>query len=238
MSQDSDGIVSLRYILANIKARLMWDDRNDQFLLQYIIDAVSELNMFHLDISGTKTVIIDVNEINTIDLPSDYIDYEVIGYIVNGKITSLSKNPNIPIPISGDCGADTNPFPDLVQDLPSVPTFGVGGGYNVAEYTIDKRGHRIIIQGTVPGNQILLKYTSSGISLTEETYIPKQYVPAIRAYVLWVIAENDPKEPMNNKIRKGQLFADEVIRVGATEMPTMDEISDALRMGYRQTPKR
>ena len=43
---------------------------------------------------------------------------------------------------------------------------------------------------------------------------------------------------MNDKMRKGDLYAQEVRRVSMSEMPTLDEIMDAVRRGYRQTIKR
>jgi hypothetical protein len=240
MSNDSidlSGWMNIRQILANVKARLRIDDRQDRYLLQYIIDCISELNMFHLDVSGPVSTIIDISDINTVDLPSDYIDYLKIGYIVNGKIVTLTHNPSIPIPISGECGEDTNPFPDLSLSIPLVPTYGAGGGYNVAEYRIDKKDRRIILQGSVPGSQLAIEYISTGVSLNEETTIPRKYLPAIRAYVVWTLIENDPKVPMNDKIRKGDLYAQEVSRASMSELPTLDECMDAIYMGRRQTPK-
>jgi hypothetical protein len=237
-STDLSGVITLRQILASVKATLKTDDRDDQYLSQYIIEGLTELNIFHLDIFGSKPAILDISDINTVDLPSDYIDYLVIGYVVNGRLVSLTHNPNIPIPISGDCGEDTNPFPELTTEFPSSPTFGASGGYNIATYTIDKRNRRIIIQGSVPGGQIHLKYITSGISMSEETFVPRQYLPVIKAFVIWTVVENDPKEPMNNKMRKANIYGDQVRRASSLEMPSADEILELIRKGYRQSPKR
>ena len=235
---DTSGWVSLKYIVANIKSRLMTDDKFDEYLLQYCIDGITEMNMFHLDISGPKTTVLTISDINTVALPQDYIDYLQIGIIVNGQIRTLSLNPQIPIPITMDCGEDTNGFSDLIRAYPASPQFGAGGGYNVSEYKIDKRGRRIVLQGAVPGGQVIMEYISSGISLSEENYFPRKYLPVIRAYVMWVLADNDPKVQIQEKMRKGKILQEEVMRVSMSEMPTISEMVDVIRSGYRQTPKR
>lgn len=237
-SVDTSGTVSLKYIVANTRARMRKDAKDDQYILQYAIDCISELNMFHLDISGPRTALIAVSDICTIDVPEDYIDYLKVGKIVNGRIRTFSINPNLSIPITGDCGEDTNAWSDITLSFPAVNTFGVGGGYNEVEYRYDPRSRRFILSGAVPGSYVALEYISTGISISEETYIPKKYVPAIRAYIIWQFVENDDKAPMNDKMRKGQLYADEVTRASASEGLTIEELMDAITSGYRQTVKR
>lgn len=236
-SEDTAGWVSLKYILASTRAALRIDDKHDEFLLQYIIDGVTELNTFHLDISGTKNTTLTISDINTVQLPRDYIDYAKIGIIVNGRIHTLTVNPNLAVPHTGDCGEDTNAYQDNTQELPATPQFGISGGYNVAEYKIDKRNRRIIVSGNPPGGTLYLEYISSGISMSEETNIPRAYVPVIRAYAIWRFVDNDPSVPGNEKERKGRLYGQEVRRAAMYELPTLDEMVDALKQGRRQTPK-
>lgn len=235
-SIDTAGTVSLKYIVANTRARMRKDAKDDMYIMQYAIDCITELNMFHLDVSGPKTALLPVSDIGTIDVPEDYIDYYRLGGIVNGRIQTFTLNPKLAIPTETECGEDVNPWKDITLDFPARNTFGAGGGYNTSEYRYDQRNRRFIIGGATPGTYVVLEYVSSGVSVSEETFIPRLYVPAIRAYIIWQFVENDEKAPMNDKMRKGQLYADEVMRAG--ESLNIDEIMDAVYSGYRRTIKR
>jgi hypothetical protein len=238
-SIDTAGVVSLKYVLASLKSALSIDDREDERLLQFIVDGVSEINMFHLDISGTKKGMFDITQINTVDLPSDFIDYIVIGRVINGRIVSLSRNEALAIPIDIDCGLDANPYKDAIVDFPKFYHYGLGGGYNIAEYRIDKRDRRIIISGVVPGSQIYMEYISTGVSLNEETVIPRYAVPVLRAYADWKRTEYDDKKPLYDKQRKAMMYQFELERADSlVNSMTVDEILDQVYKGYRQTPKR
>jgi hypothetical protein len=234
---DTNAIVTIDYILASVKAYLQVDDKQDELLMQMILDCITDLNIFHADLSGHKTVTMDISDINTVDLPEDFVDYIKIGRIINNKIYTLSLNDNLATPHSEDCGEDTNPYIQSVYDLPYEQQYGTGGGYNCAEYKIDKRNRRIIIGGGVPGSQIIMEYISSGVC--SETVVPRYAVPVIRAYVYWMRVENDPRVPFNEKERKQNLYVTEMRRLKEFETRlTVDEIMDAIYRGYRQTIKR
>lgn len=236
-TQDSNALVSLEYILASVKAYLQTDDRQDEFLMQLIMDCVCDLNTFHADLSGNLTVTLDVSSINTVDLPTDFVDYIVIGYTVGNKIVSLSYNPRLAIPQTEDCGELTTPYPlSSNQEMPLERHYGAGG-ITTMEYKIDKRNRRIILSGTIPNSQVILEYISSGIS--NQTVVPRYAVPAIRSYVYWMRCFNDPRVAMNDKNDKRELWVSEVRRLREFETRmTVDEICDALMKGVRPTIKR
>jgi len=230
---DSPGVVNLRYCLASLKNKLNVDSADDERYLQLIIDGVSELNMFHLDISGVQTVVYDINTTtNIVELPKDFIDYTRIGFVVNGQIQNFTVNPNISIPITQECGLDTNPFPGTSLPIPTYQHFGKGGGYSPLNYRVDKRKRRIIIVGAATNDQMVMEYFSTGISMTSETLIPRQYVPAVVAYAIWQSIEYDPRVPMNDKQRKAQIYKQEVQRASMSEMPSLDEMMMAIYQGY------
>lgn len=236
---DTNGVVSLKYVLASLKSSLSIDDREDERLLQFIVDGISEINMFHLDISGTQKGLFDISAINTVDFPSDFIDYVFIGRVVNGRMVSLSRNDSLVIPTDIDCGLDANPYKDTIVDFPKFYHYGLGGGYNIAEYRIDKRDRRIIISGVIPGSQIYMEYISTGVSIGGDTVIPRYAVPVLRAYADWKRTEYDDKQPLYAKQRKAAIYQYELERVDSlVNSMTVDEILDQVYKGYRQTVKR
>lgn len=234
---DTNALVSLEYILASVKAYLQTDDRQDEFLMQMIADIITDLNIFHADLSGNKTVTLDVSSINTVDLPIDFQDFVVIGFTVGNKIVSLSYNPRIAIPQTEDCGELTTPYPlSGSQEIPLERHYGAAG-ITTMEYKIDKRNRRIILSGTIPNSQVILEYISSGIS--DQTVVPRYAVPTIRAYCFWMRCFNDPRVAMNDKNDKRELFVSEMRRLKEFETRmTIDEICDAIYKGVRPTIKR
>lgn len=236
-AQDTPALVSLNYILASIKMYLQIDDKQDEFLMQLIIDCVTDLSIFHADLSGNKTVTLDVSAINTIDLPLDYVDFVTIGFAVGNKIVSMTYNPRLAIPQTQDCGEDTTPYPTSgTVDIPITRHYGIAG-VTTKQYKIDKKNRRIILSGTIPNSQVVLEYVSSGVS--NNTVVPRYAVPAIRAYVYWMRIFNDPRVAMNDKNDKRELWVSEVRRLREFETRmTVDEICDALMLGVRPTIKR
>jgi hypothetical protein len=236
-AQDTPALVSLNYILASVKAYLQVDDKQDEFLMQLIIDCVTDLNIFHADISGQKTVTLNVSAINTVDLPVDFQDYICIGYSVGNQIVSLSYNPRLAIPQTQDCGEDSSPYPLTGNiELPISRQYGAAG-ITTKQYKIDKRNRRIILSGSIPNSQVIMEYIGSGIS--NDTLVPRYAVPAIRAYVILMRIDNDPRVPYNEKERKTHLYVTELRRLREFETRmTVDEIVDSLMLGIRQTIKR
>ena len=236
---DTKAMVSIEYVLADIRSRIEFDNRSNQRIAQMIISCYSELNMFHIPIAGIKHVELSLSSINTIDVPEDYIDYVRIGRVVNGKVVTFSLNPDLSKTIDKSCGEDTNPNMNIENNLPNYYNFGTGGGYNSMYYTYDKRERRLIFQGDTLTGKIYLEYISTGINDTGKTFIDRRAVPALRAYVIWQIKENDDKAPLWDRQRKAAIYDQEVRRLGnAIYNLTIDEMMDALYQGYRQTPKR
>ena len=231
-------LVTIKYCLAQVRNMLQLDNSKDMFLLQLIYDCISEINMFHIDLTGPKAVYLDIDSNNTAKLPTDFIDYFRIGRIVNNRISDLTINNNIPLPLATQCGLVTNPTKRVTSTLPIFQDFGVGAGYDIMYYRIDKANGLIIVQGTIPGNQIYLEYISDGVVMSDEQSIPKEAVPAIKAYCAWKSIEYDPRIPLNDKDRKGNLYAAELRRLGSLRMPTMEEMTMAIIEGFKPTIKR
>ena len=81
--------------------------------------AISGLREFNQDVKGViRTVEMEVNSNDTVDLPADFIDYRIIGVCGdNGSIESLGINPTMCPPIIDNCG-DISGVPNRNENLP------------------------------------------------------------------------------------------------------------------------
>ena len=119
--------------------------------------------------------------------------------------------------------------------------YGLPGGIDDAYYRVDYTSNprRIIFSGTVPRSEVVVEYFSSGLKSDGSSLIPRLAVPALRAGLDWVEAENNPRAPYNEKERKKRIYEEEVSAMRHVELvPTSDEIKRAIYGSYRQSPKR
>ena len=105
------------------------------------------------------------------------------------------------------------------------------GGKNTHYFRIDYENRQIFVMG-FPQQDVYLTYTSSGISLTEPTYIPLEMVPAIRAYVLWEDAKYNTSIHPSQKDRYEYYFHQERKLLQSLREPTVDQWADAIRKTY------
>lgn len=215
------------------------DFNHDQYdrYLQIVIEGYTELNIQH--IFTYQPVYLTVNEANLAKMPSDMIDYYLIGLVEEGKIWELTRNEQIAIPKSEVCGIEVSNS-DLLSaiDTPDTAVYNSKGTWNIGKYKIDKKRRLIIFEGSMAGQTIYMEYISSGVSLTGNTFVPVEILPMLKAYLNWVITERDKKISLGEKERSLRLFRRAEIR-WAERMNnfTLQEAIDAIRSGYSFGPK-
>jgi len=205
-NQDISGFVNLEYAVKTTIMRMDEDDRNYEKYMQLAIDGVTKLNMGILP--SVKVAHLTLDDMNSCNLPSDYIDYTLIGIEIGGRLWTLTRNTNISLPLGDNCGDWTRDtittgsnenFLELSPDVSSGYMFNqhyyngtqfsalyaAGGGFNKAYYRIDERNRRLImlVQGSLSGYNIVLEYTSSGVN--KDTVIPRDAVEYLSSYIVW-----------------------------------------------------
>lgn len=225
------------------------DDRYPRFL-QIAATGLQELNH---DLKTIVTeVILPVNANDTVDLPSNYIDYMVIGVVDGGVISSLGLNNNMSKRTNDDCGN--------IQDVQSVSdndsghfsynasnhtkdgqfsgrNFGSGGGGNSnGTYKVNKQEGYISLMN-VSVEEIILRYMATitqvdGSFMVEEflvdsikSFMWHRYVRRMRSYGIGdkQIAEADFNSKRKIALKRGNRF-------------TIPEFMNAFRSGYRSSP--
>jgi hypothetical protein len=260
------GLVTLRYVVMSFLNRIKdYTMRDYYYYMQLAIEGFTELSLWHLD--SLEVVYLTMNEAKIVYLPADFVDYTKIGVPINGKLRVLTRHDNILLPrtfygsiIGGEFLPDTN-FGEAVgnaDDTTALDTsslvffsdhfrggqfvgglFGISGGIDEAYYRVDMETRTIAFSGSVPRSQIVLEYISSGVKTDGSTMIPREAVPALRSYIAWVEAENNPRTSESGKERKKRLHEEEVAAlVSFQTIFTIDEYKRMLWQTSRQTAKR
>lgn len=236
---NTNALVSLDYVVRSyMNEREDFNMDNFERYLQIVREGFGELNIHR--IRSIKPFYTTVSEVNIASLPPDFIDYTRIGMVVDGKIWELGNNEEINLPRNEICGVEYG-NPDNLEAIPQPywyePTYG--GGYNIGKYRIDRIRRTIIFDGDMASKEICIEYLSTGISITGKTYIPREVVPVLKAYLNWIVKERSDKVGINGSIRAEQLYHREIIKLNSfMNRFTVQEFLDALRSGYTKGVKR
>ena len=236
-----DGYTTLKEVVLSAIAG-MGRKGNMQYyypFLQYAIRGYKKLNLFHLPM--VKTAYLTLSDIRTVQLPDDYLSFVAIGIPYKGLLRTFTKEHKLISPDSEDCGeqelSSTAGETTVKGDSGSLTGYGLAGGVNEYYYKMDLPNNRIIINGD-PNRAITLVYVSTGISMSEKTFIPKIAEDALIAFIHWQRVQYDDEMPMATKKDYEKQFNQEVEGIEYAYMPTLDELYDAVYRSLSGTIKR
>jgi hypothetical protein len=183
--------------------------------LQFAISGLREMN---IDTSGVPTtVILNINDNHTVNLPNDFLNYTRIGILgFNGQIADLGINQNLLGLIASDnCGNPQVPtgrsqantmitdsgfgigdtFGDNYRNGELMGRFfGIGGGNNSNGYYNIKRGDNVLILSTTVAHQIILEYIADIKKVDGNFNVHPFLIEALKFYMYWKsIKMNDSK---------------------------------------------
>jgi len=250
------GLVNLSYCVASVQADIQdYSDRHVEQFTQWAINAYTELNIFHSDNVEVVYLEMDANGIIDLSVLTDYIDYIKVGMMINGKRWILGVNdkiglrrdeldaselalifktgaPSIEVG-SGYIFADHYINGGYVTGL-----FGLGGGFNRSCFRVDKEKNELQFDSSIPRNQIVLEYYSTGVNASGGTLIPRQTVGYVKAYIRWQMEENDPRSNRFDRARKEQQFYDQENMVENFNLRfNMEEYMTMRYQTFKQTVK-
>lgn len=173
-------------------------DAIDRRYARFLSLAISGLRDLYYDNVGgvIREVVLDVNDDDTVSLPSDYIEYQAIGMVSNGQFLSFGLNQNYADVYTDDCGDRITPtdtesetgytqfsssYNDLGENLGRE--YGVGDGYSsIGDYKIYRdRGY--IALSNISAEQIVLRYKAD-INMVDGDFLVHPYnVEAIKAWI-------------------------------------------------------
>lgn len=229
----------------------------DERFPRFLTIAISGLRDLNNDIKRSiNTIVIPVNENKTVDLPSDYIDYQVIGEIRNGTIRTLGKNENQAPLGYDDCGNSVvRPSEDASNDQSGIfidynstafsqdgqfvgRRYGFGGGGNsLGTYNI-YRDLGYIALNNFDGDEVVLRYLSNLKKVNGSFVVEEFMIESLKAWMWWkyiqrtrsyTLAEKkDAEMTYYREKRKSQ------IRVSRFNIP---EFLNAYNSGFRSSPQ-
>jgi len=233
------------------------NERNEKALtnieryLQIAIEGYSQMQLFTMNTINVEYLKVDPNT-NSALLPPDFITMTKIGVNIRGKLWTLTLNNDIVIPKVGSIcdepiervSSDTTIsggyfFAPHYRNGTFVETlYGLGGGFNVAYYRIDMENRVIYFDGRVPNNEVILEYKGSGVK-AGGALIPRQAVPALKAYIYWKSIAKDTRLSMSERDMAKREYYEELHELKLLEFSfTMDEYLDAMYSTMSQGPKR
>ena len=236
---DTNALITIRHAVDSYLNELgIYSKGNYKRFLNIVLEGYTNLNIHH--IRGVKTFYDTVTDINTVDLPADFIDYIRIGMIEDGKIWTLSLNEDIALPNALDCGEYEGDADGLAaSDQPWYWHYSSRGGYNYGYYRVDWDLRRVVFQGDMVARQVVIEYLSSGVNMSETTFIPRELLPVLKEYLNWVVLKRDRQAPMN---RIEMARRDYYTALNEYEKLnwgfSADEFLDAIRKSWKQTLKR
>ncbi len=219
-------------------------------MLKYAILGYQELNID--SINSIKVQYLTMTDLNTVDLPNDYLQYYKVGMRVGGRVWNLGLNNDIALPREIACGDDSREIFERSGDIATSfgffytdhfdtegnfigGLFGFGGGYREAHFREDKERHQLVFDSTVPRNEIVLEYKSSGISA--QTMVPRAAINCVVAYIHWRRLKSKRREAERREAEREfkeekSLFRAYLYRFNASEY------LDMLHSEMIQSPKR
>lgn len=223
---DTKGYVNLDYVVKSIMIDLKQSTfHNYQTFLHLAAEGFTELNMYITP--NIKVEYLPISEAFTANLPEDFIDYTKVGILINGKVWTLTHNKTIALPrIVDPCGktmanVSQCSLNDSSFNFPNWgfyfanhfrngqyvgELFGLGGGFNFADFRIDHERRQIALSSSTPKTELILEYISSGIKADGSTVVPRVAVKTIKEYVHWKRVEYDIKVPMNERKNREQQY--------------------------------
>jgi len=221
--------------LQSIVADAMSDqDRSMSSFMKYLQWAIRGYRDLNINYSmSIKTHMAYPTSKNTINLPDDYVSYNRIGLVRNGKIYTLSQNSEIVLPMDFVDGQEvvnqgmtdsTNPGYFRWTQVPQET-------FNIGFYREDVENHRIILQGSLTGEKVIVEYVSNGLSSTHPVYVPDYAREPLIAYLHWQRELGiDNYTAARERERIYNDAVDKMLDVKYAFTP--DEFLDAVRSGY------
>ena len=225
-------------------------------MLQWGIRGIKK---FNFDITSSfKSVEIPVTSTGTIDLPSDFVDYIVIGSVIAGRVIDLTYNRRLNMnqvfnscgqPELIDRGTNSRQIPGIFADATWYfynyrngqnlgQIFGFGGLKDGEGYRIDEDRGIIQFSNNMVGSIIYLEYLTDGLSPSGDTLVHVHTEEALIQWIHWKRIEHKAGMAESKIERKKRAFKDEY-RLAKERLRsfTGDEFLDAVRRNYSQAIK-
>lgn len=239
------------------------EGQNNLFARMYAI-GVSGMRELHMDVKGlVKIAELTINDTDTVDLPSDYLQYSKVGLCgADGRIHSLGLDNDLCLnKVYNDCGTriahtqieggdgiivSENGVNSPWTMVPGVfgnsgGIFGLGGGNNANGYfRYDRASNQLLLANMrIPSTSIVLEYISD-LSATEDgDFIVHPFeIQTIKEWMSWRYISNNANASLGEKVNRERMFYNERLRMNKRyNSSTTQEWAEALRKSNMASPR-
>lgn len=234
----------------------------NKFFPRFLDIAKWELSELKLDMAnGPKTVLLPISDVNTVQLPSDCVDWTKIGWQSGQFIKTLSINGDLSMI---DRTLETVNFSHQVSPgwLPNgVAVQDYGGGFEFLNYggyaltavggglphegmfqvkTCEDGCKEIYLANTIPGvSELYVEYISIGVNVCGDTIVDPYLKDYVYKCILATYEENMNPQSTEASIRrrKTDVAYAHTMAAGRTMGIDKETLLQITRKGYRLTEK-
>jgi len=235
---DSTGVINIETAVTDYL--LGYKKTTEEYIvyLKHALDLLTDFMIHDSREARSEKVSVDSNGI--IEFPSDCIRVKDIAVGFQGEwwtFTERNNMINTTTTTAGVEGHDSD-FGEGVSLRDGITTtYGAKGGVNSYYYTIDRKARRVFCDG-ITSDTVLMRYVSSGVSITGITYIPRMLVPMLENYLLFKETFWE-KSSAREADQREKRFKNERIRVrNVLNSLTAAQWKDVILGSATQTPKR
>lgn len=191
---------------------------------------------------------IKMSPIWTIPLPVDYLGFISVGIAIDGVVFTYTKEDKILTPTKDPLRQILDSTTTESDDIVKVPTHGYNAkAINTEGYfKIDVANNRIVLKEQFlkefensDREEVLLRYTSTGIGNLRETYIPGMAANMLISYIEWKLVQSRPKQYAMNFIQdKKNDYITESAKFDLNALPSIDELYDLIYETAGQSVRR
>lgn len=195
----TDSLVTIRSIVQGMFLLSELPEGYDIKMTQLAINGYRELNLVVLP-DGRTVDKFTMDSNNIIYLNDDVTHINAIYVPYEGELWPLTLRDTI-VPTTSESGGSEILDPDWGEGVTLSDRrayYAARGGDNVYGYYNPDYQKRRVIFRNVSRSEVLMDYMTSGISLTEETYVPTYAKSALEAYVRLYLEYNKGTPNPNN----------------------------------------
>jgi hypothetical protein len=191
-----------------------------------------------------KTVKLDVESNDTVNLPNDFVDICKVGLITeDGVIVALISNENITTlsatanTVGEDNEFDTLIFENYLHNGTLGRLYGIGGGHAPGHYKLNLDQNRIEIGQVSNISEIVLEYVSDQ-ARADNPDVHVYAEEALRCYMYYKLIERKSGVPANEKQRARTEYYNELRKARARLSSfTKENALATIRKNFMLAPK-
>lgn len=227
---------------------------NELNIRQLAISGYRNLNMIAFGNLTVKVAYLPISSLDTVEMPSDYVNYTKVGVVYGNTIWTLTTNNKLlgpkniqecAVPIQQALTSQDVEVDGTWSFVPHINKngefvgrmYGLGGGWNSKGYFKEDRPNRQFILDGITASEIVLEYTSDMVGM--DTYVPQEGFEALIAWLDWQHVLRDPTRGLGEKQMFGQIYANEKDLILKLRNPfRMGEFLDAFYDNVHMSVKR